>query len=323
MDPSVLINGNKEDDRSFKGHRWSVYRILYYMRWTSCLIGLVTGAVVTVYMTLSVMLIILPYIQMGSSGSGIWGDYSDWQWGPCSVTCGHGLQEGKRSRTCPGEAVCVGNETELLTRHCTSAHCKVDGQWTEWKADGPCSVTCGIGIQLLYRGCSNPAPENGGQQCEGGRIKQIECNQQACCPKNKEDTNFECNGGWIRNDDFGACYCFSLTKATWNKAQTLCKKQSAILSYVYSLKESDWISESCKKHLGSSSWIGGKRVKYRYQWIFETGTRTMNFTNWAPNEPVPYTNNNYICVQLWAAQQYKWDDFDCNQQQSFVCKSLL
>lgn len=49
----------------------------------------------------------------------------------------------------------------------------------------------------------------------------------------------------------------------------------------------------------------------------------MNFTNWAPNEPVPYTNNNYICVQLWAAQQYKWDDFDCNQQQSFVCKSLL
>ena len=62
----------------------------------------------------------------------------------------------------------------------------VDGQWTEWKADGPCSVTCGIGIQLLYRECSNPAPENGGQQCEGDRIKQIECNQQACCPsKNK------------------------------------------------------------------------------------------------------------------------------------------
>ena len=67
MDPSVLINGNKEDDRAFNGHRWSVSRILYYMRWSSCLVGLVTGAIVTVYMTLSLMLIILPYIQVGSS----------------------------------------------------------------------------------------------------------------------------------------------------------------------------------------------------------------------------------------------------------------
>jgi len=31
--------------------------------------------------------------------------------------------------------------------------------------------------------------------------------------------SFECDGGWIRNDDFGACYCFSLTKVTWYKAQ--------------------------------------------------------------------------------------------------------
>ena len=62
----------------------------------------------------------------------------------------------------------------------------VDGQWTEWKADGPCSVTCGTGIHLFYRECSNPAPENGGHQCEGDRIKQTECYQEYCCPgKNK------------------------------------------------------------------------------------------------------------------------------------------
>jgi hypothetical protein len=71
------------------------------------------------------------------------------------------------------------------------------------------------------------------------------------------------------------------------------------------------------------SWIGGKKVEYRYQWAFEAGTRSMNFTNWAPNEPNPYPSKNYICVQLWAAYQFKWDDFDCNQVLPFICKSSL
>ena len=63
-------------------------------------------------------------------------------------------------------------------------------------------------------------------------------------------------------------------------------------------------------------------MKDRYEWVFEAGTGTMNFTNWAPDEP--HLNDDvFICVQLWAAQQYKWDDFDCNREQNFVCKSLL
>ena len=37
--------------------------------------------------------------------------------------------------------------------------------------------------------------------------------------ENKGDTSFECDGGWIRNDDFGACYCFIPTKRTWLMAQ--------------------------------------------------------------------------------------------------------
>ena len=58
----------------------------------------------------------------------------------------------------------------------------VDGGWSEWRL-GPCSKTCGGGIQNYTRVCDNPKPSNGGKQCKGPSFytrKQI-CNSE-CCP---------------------------------------------------------------------------------------------------------------------------------------------
>ncbi|EPQ05734.1 A disintegrin and metalloproteinase with thrombospondin motifs 15 [Myotis brandtii] len=43
----------------------------------------------------------------------------------------------------------------------------VDGSWAKWEPYGPCSRTCGGGVQLARRQCSNPTPANGGKYCEG------------------------------------------------------------------------------------------------------------------------------------------------------------
>ena len=40
--------------------------------------------------------------------------------------------------------------------------CWVDGGWGNWTA---CNATCGAGT--LRRACDNPAPENGGDVCDG------------------------------------------------------------------------------------------------------------------------------------------------------------
>ena len=58
----------------------------------------------------------------------------------------------------------------------------VDGGWSEWRL-GPCSKTCGGGIQNYTRVCDNPKPLNGGKQCEGPSFythKEL-CNSE-CCP---------------------------------------------------------------------------------------------------------------------------------------------
>ena len=50
---------------------------------------------------------------------------------------------------------------------------KVDGGWS---AFGDCSKTCGGGVQI--RTCTNPAPANGGADCQGEATQT--CNLVAC-----------------------------------------------------------------------------------------------------------------------------------------------
>ena len=42
----------------------------------------------------------------------------------------------------------------------------VDGGWSDWSY-----IICQTGVQLRYRVCDNPIPQNGGSQCEGLNIK--------------------------------------------------------------------------------------------------------------------------------------------------------
>ncbi|XP_014392532.1 PREDICTED: A disintegrin and metalloproteinase with thrombospondin motifs 15 [Myotis brandtii] len=57
---------------------------------------------------------------------------------------------------------------------------RVDGSWAKWEPYGPCSRTCGGGVQLARRQCSNPTPANGGKYCEGVRVKYRSCNLEPC-----------------------------------------------------------------------------------------------------------------------------------------------
>jgi len=54
-----------------------------------------------------------------------------------------------------------------------SSHVPVNGGWSSF---GDCSVTCGGGTQT--RTCTNPAPVNGGADCQGSATQS--CNTQAC-----------------------------------------------------------------------------------------------------------------------------------------------
>ena len=91
-------------------------------------------------------------------------------WGPCSRSCGNGLSIRRRSCidvfTQEDSSLCTERRNE--SKSCQIASCKIDGAWSRWSPWSPCSRTCGMAVMRRRRSCTNPRPENGGAQCDGG-----------------------------------------------------------------------------------------------------------------------------------------------------------
>uniref|UniRef100_A0A7M5WTV5 Hemicentin-1 n=1 Tax=Clytia hemisphaerica TaxID=252671 RepID=A0A7M5WTV5_9CNID len=124
--------------------------------------------------------------------NGGWGEWTKPT--PCSKSCGGG--KTTRSRKCDNPAPahggkdCEGSDTE--TRECNTFECPkkpVNGGWGEWTKPTPCSKSCGGGTTTRSRKCDNPAPANGGWNCEGSGTETQKCNTNEC-PKQAV------NGGW-------------------------------------------------------------------------------------------------------------------------------
>lgn len=100
---------------------------------------------------------------------GGWSSYS-----ACSASCGTGTQ----MRTCTDPAPSGGGAAceDEASRTCNTQACPavpVDGGWSDFSA---CTVTCDGGNQT--RTCTNPAPSNGGANCDGTDSQA--CNTDAC-----------------------------------------------------------------------------------------------------------------------------------------------
>ncbi|XP_046554970.1 SCO-spondin-like [Haliotis rubra] len=130
---------------------------------------------------------------------GSWTDWAVVEEGDCSVTCGGGSQVNKKERYCDSPVPtgtgqkCLqsdGQRTLLETGQdtvtCMTDPCPVDGGWSAWTdvdIDG-CSVTCGGGSKnrTRQRECTNPAPSDGGEFCQGDAtlIDELNCNTDDC-----------------------------------------------------------------------------------------------------------------------------------------------
>ncbi|XP_031566331.1 uncharacterized protein LOC116301419 [Actinia tenebrosa] len=113
------------------------------------------------------------------------GNWTAWSsWDSCSATCGGGSQS--RTRECTnlapvnGGSNCEGPSSE--TQICATNACPVNGNWTAWSSWDSCSVSCGGGNQRRTRTCTNPAPANGGQSCEGPSLQTRICATDTCPP---------------------------------------------------------------------------------------------------------------------------------------------
>lgn len=136
------------------------------------------------------------------------GGWSSWSaWNSRNKPCGTGFQERSRSCTSPapsfGGKLCEGAAREnnecnttlkqsplSMLQNNTSfdhflsfLHYLVDGSWSSWSVSTPCSVTCGSGVEIFSRTCTNPAPKHGGRSCSGAGRKEQACSRNPCPSK--------------------------------------------------------------------------------------------------------------------------------------------
>ncbi|XP_052814912.1 coadhesin-like isoform X2 [Mya arenaria] len=127
----------------------------------------------------------------GSWGS--WGTLSQ-----CSVTCGIGYTYRLRVCDSPapsgGGADCAGTNRDF--QECNLGVCQlpVDGGWTDF-VDHDCSVSCGVGVVVSTRSCTNPAPAYGGKNCEGSSTAFKKCVNNLCVQ----------DGGWSDWTNYTDC----------------------------------------------------------------------------------------------------------------------
>lgn len=67
----------------------------------------------------------------------------------------------------------------------------VDGGWSDYTSEGPCSVTCGSGCKSFSRNCTNPLPSCGGKDCDGPTIVMRQCDLQPCAVLRKFICKFD------------------------------------------------------------------------------------------------------------------------------------
>lgn len=63
----------------------------------------------------------------------------------------------------------------------------VNGGYSSWEPFGQCSKTCGGGVQRRIRTCSNPSPQNEGEDCNslGPAFSTRKCKNDECQSKEK------------------------------------------------------------------------------------------------------------------------------------------
>ena len=97
----------------------------------------------------------------------------------------------------------------------TKAYCIVgNGGWSNWTRNSTCSVTCGEGITLDTRSCTNPPPNDIGTSCVGESHYEEVCKKNNCAceftrKKKKMQYNFKLKQNKIQRMliDNGQCRC--------------------------------------------------------------------------------------------------------------------
>ncbi|TRY68737.1 hypothetical protein TCAL_10749 [Tigriopus californicus] len=119
------------------------------------------------------------------------------------------------------------------------------GQWGVWGEWSECNAKCGRGVRKRVRHCNNPAPVNGGPECEGAPIQKKTCNEvcpsvdgawsdwsswSSCSPDCLQFRRRDCNDPSPKH---GGRYCLGkdIARKNCTDGEGICKSLNAIVLY--------------------------------------------------------------------------------------------
>lgn len=107
-------------------------------------------------------------------------EVGDWMPGECSVECGGGQRELKRSIVVPASTAPAGAQCPPLTAQevCNLQPCPIDCVNGEWSEYSECTKQCGGGVKTRAR-MPKVEPEHGGESC-GPADDTVGCNDDPC-----------------------------------------------------------------------------------------------------------------------------------------------
>ncbi|XP_029295180.1 LOW QUALITY PROTEIN: hemicentin-1 [Cottoperca gobio] len=104
-----------------------------------------------------------------------------------------------------GEYQCVAESEAGTAERTIALKVQINGGYSNWEEWGPCTSTCGQGIQERIRLCNNPEAANGGRSCSGPSIDSRTCLAGLCPGESPRKTRGSLIG-MVNEREFGISY---------------------------------------------------------------------------------------------------------------------
>ncbi|XP_078588098.1 uncharacterized protein LOC144869084 isoform X2 [Branchiostoma floridae x Branchiostoma japonicum] len=198
----------------------------------------------------------------------------------------------------------------------------VDGGWSDWSPWSTCSVTCGVGEQTRDRTCTNPAPANGGADCDGPTQETQACDTGVSCPVCSDlYPGLSPARNFRRYQD--QCFWASARvkgRLDYRAARQECESHGGTLAMIKDAGVQAFINKHLKNRRGKKTleyWIGLDDLNTEGVFMWNDGTPLGSYRNFRTDSP--HTERDCVVLRRTRRESH-WDPVDCGVRRPYICQ---